>query len=65
MRRMERQHSGLDELARWQLNSRDRRLAALYLPALGSLAIKGEEGRRILPGMTMLETGNTLCRKLV
>src|SRR5256714_12882415 len=34
--------------------------AALYLPALGSLAIKGEEGRRILPGMTMLETGNYL-----
>src|SRR5438477_2627959 len=34
--------------------------AALYLPALGSLAIKGEEGRRILPGITMLETGNYL-----
>jgi 4-amino-4-deoxy-L-arabinose transferase-like glycosyltransferase len=34
--------------------------AALYLPALGSLAIKGEEGRRILPGVTMLETGNYL-----
>src|SRR5438045_9307919 len=34
--------------------------AALYLPALCSLAIKGEEGRRILPGMTMLETGNYL-----
>src|SRR5438067_12484397 len=32
--------------------------AALYLPALGSLAIKGEEGRRILPGITMLQTGN-------
>jgi 4-amino-4-deoxy-L-arabinose transferase-like glycosyltransferase len=34
--------------------------AALYLPALGTLAIKGEEGRRILPGITMLETGNYL-----
>ena len=34
--------------------------AALYLPALGTLAIKGEEGRRVLPGITMLETGNYL-----
>src|ERR1700693_3021720 len=34
--------------------------AALYLPALGSLAIKGEEGRRILPGISMLQTGNFL-----
>lgn len=34
--------------------------AAIYLPALGSLEIKGEEGRRILPGVTMLETGNYL-----
>ncbi len=34
--------------------------AALYLSALGSLAIKGEEGRRILPGITMLQTGNYL-----
>jgi 4-amino-4-deoxy-L-arabinose transferase-like glycosyltransferase len=32
--------------------------AAIYLPALGSLEIKGEEGRRILPGITMLETGH-------
>ncbi len=32
--------------------------AAIYLPALGSLAIKGEEGRRILPAIRMLETGN-------
>ena len=30
----------------------------MYLPGLGSLEIKGEEGRRILPGITMLETGN-------
>jgi 4-amino-4-deoxy-L-arabinose transferase-like glycosyltransferase len=34
--------------------------AAIYLPALGSLEIKGEEGRRILPAVTMLETGNFL-----
>ena len=32
--------------------------AAIYLPALGSIAIKGEEGRRILPAVRMLETGN-------
>jgi len=32
--------------------------AAIYLPALGSLAIKGEEGRRILPAISMLETGD-------
>jgi 4-amino-4-deoxy-L-arabinose transferase-like glycosyltransferase len=34
--------------------------AAIYLPALGSLEIKGEEGRRILPAITMLDTGNYL-----
>jgi 4-amino-4-deoxy-L-arabinose transferase-like glycosyltransferase len=32
--------------------------AAIYLPALGSLEIKGEEGRRILPAVTMLKSGN-------
>ena len=32
--------------------------AVIYLLALGSLAIKGEERRRILPGVWMLETGN-------
>jgi 4-amino-4-deoxy-L-arabinose transferase-like glycosyltransferase len=32
--------------------------AVIYLPALGSIAIKGEEGRRILPAIGMLETGN-------
>jgi 4-amino-4-deoxy-L-arabinose transferase-like glycosyltransferase len=32
--------------------------AAIYLPALGSLAIKGEEGRRILPAVRMMETGD-------
>jgi 4-amino-4-deoxy-L-arabinose transferase-like glycosyltransferase len=30
----------------------------IYLPALGSIAIKGEEGRRILPAIGMLQTGN-------
>ena len=33
---------------------------AIYLPGLGSLEIKGEEGRRILPAVTMLETGDYL-----
>src|SRR5256886_10614706 len=49
------------------MNSRLRALfvvllvwAAIYLPALGSIAIKGEEGRRILPAVRMLETGNYL-----
>lgn len=32
--------------------------AAIYLPALGSLELKGEEGRRILPAIQMLATGN-------
>src|SRR5881296_4544647 len=32
--------------------------ALIYLPSLGSIAIKGEEGRRILPAIRMLETGN-------
>jgi 4-amino-4-deoxy-L-arabinose transferase-like glycosyltransferase len=34
--------------------------ATIYLPGLGSLEIKGEEGRRILPAVTMIETGNYL-----
>ena len=34
--------------------------AAIYLPRLGSLEIKSEEGRRILPAVTMLESGNYL-----
>ena len=34
--------------------------AAIYLPALGSLAIKGEEGRRILPAVRMIQIGNYL-----
>jgi 4-amino-4-deoxy-L-arabinose transferase-like glycosyltransferase len=32
--------------------------SVVYLPALGSLAIKGEEGRRILPAIHMLKTGD-------
>src|SRR6184192_670773 len=32
--------------------------SVVYLPALGSLAIKGEEGRRILPAIEMLKTGD-------
>src|SRR6201982_1409340 len=33
--------------------------AAIYLPGLGTLEIKGEEGRRSLPAIPMLETGNS------
>lgn len=32
--------------------------AALYLPCLGTLPFKNEEGRRTLPAMAMIETGN-------
>lgn len=32
--------------------------AAVYLPGLGDRALKGEEARRVLPAVTMLETGN-------
>lgn len=34
--------------------------AGIYLPGLGSTELKGEEGRRILPAITMLESGNWL-----
>ena len=34
--------------------------AALYLPFLGSLEIRGEEGKRVMPTVQMLETGNYL-----
>ncbi len=34
--------------------------AGIYLPGLGSTELKGEEGRRILPAVTMLETGDWL-----
>src|SRR5205814_9241237 len=32
--------------------------AVVYLPALGGLAIKGEEGRRVWPAVPMLKTGD-------
>ena len=32
--------------------------AGIYLPTLGTLELKGEEGRRILPGQTMLRNGD-------
>lgn len=32
--------------------------AALYLPALGTRELQGEEARRVLPGRTMLQTGD-------
>lgn len=38
--------------------------AAIYLPALGTLELKGEEGRRILPAVTMLETGNWIVPQI-
>ena len=38
--------------------------AVIYLPALGSIAIKGEEGRRILPAVRMLETGNYIVPQI-
>ncbi len=34
--------------------------ALTYLPGLGALEIKGEEGRRILPAVLMLQTGHYL-----
>ncbi len=47
------------------MNSRLQALAivllvwsVVYLPALGGLAVKGEEGRRILPAIQMLKTGD-------
>src|SRR6266699_541044 len=38
--------------------------AAIYLPALGSIAIKGEEGRRILPASRMIETGDYIVPRV-
>ncbi|MGI8432931.1 MAG: ArnT family glycosyltransferase [Chthoniobacterales bacterium] len=37
---------------------------AIYLPRLGTLEIKSEEGRRILPAVTMLKTGNYLVPQI-
>ena len=38
--------------------------AAIYLPALGSLEIKGEEGRRLLPAVTMLDGGSWIVPQI-
>ncbi len=38
--------------------------AAIYLPGLGTLEIKGEEGRRILPAVAMLQTGNYIVPQI-
>src|SRR5205823_13094915 len=35
--------------------------ALIYLPSLGSIASKGEEGRRILPAIRLLETGKYIA----
>ena len=48
---MNRSQAFLIALALW---------AAIFLPGLGSLEIRGEEGRRILPAVTMLQTGQWL-----
>lgn len=48
---MTRLHALLILLAFW---------ATIYLPGLGSTELKGEEGRRILPAVTMLDSGNWL-----
>ena len=32
--------------------------AGIYLPNLGKMELKAEEGRRVLPARTMLETGD-------
>src|SRR5882762_334285 len=34
--------------------------AALYLPFLGSLELRGEEGKRVMPAVQMFERGNYL-----
>ena len=38
--------------------------AAIYLPALGSFEIRGEEGRRILPAMAMIEQNDYLVPRV-
>jgi 4-amino-4-deoxy-L-arabinose transferase-like glycosyltransferase len=38
--------------------------ALIYLSGLGSIEIRGEEGRRILPAVTMLDTGNYLVPRI-
>ncbi len=49
IRAVNRFHASLIVLALW---------AAIFLPGLGSVELKGEEGRRILPAITMLDTGH-------
>lgn len=38
--------------------------AGIYLPALGTTEIKGEEGRRIFPALAMLDSGDWLVPQL-
>jgi len=38
--------------------------AGLYLPYLGSQELRGEEARRILPGRTMIETGDWVVARI-
>src|SRR5262249_9756342 len=38
--------------------------AAIYLPRLGTLELKSEEGRRVLPALTMLQTGNYIVPQI-
>lgn len=38
--------------------------AAIYLPGLGGLELRGEEGRRIEPGLEMLKSGDWLVPRL-
>src|SRR3982751_4507778 len=38
--------------------------AALYLPFLGSLELRGEEGKRVMPAVQMLNGGNYLVPHL-
>lgn len=38
--------------------------AAIYLPGLGDVEIKGEEGRRILPAVAMIESGDWIVPQI-
>ena len=38
--------------------------AAIYLPGLGRQGLKGEEGRRVLPAVEMLKTGNWVLPRI-
>jgi 4-amino-4-deoxy-L-arabinose transferase-like glycosyltransferase len=38
--------------------------AAIYLPRLGTLELKSEEGRRVLPAVSMLQTGNYIVPQI-